>query len=96
MQHSISCKKGGFVTLRHNEIRDITATLLSEVCKDVECEPNLIPLNGEQSNLNRTSKINNDVRLDVSARGFWISGPTAFMGIRVFDPNTRRYANQTL
>ena len=34
--HIMSCKKGGFVILRHNKVSDITATLLSGVCKDVE------------------------------------------------------------
>ena len=38
-QHALSCKKGGFVTLRHNEVGDITGKLLGscweEVCKDV-------------------------------------------------------------
>ena len=47
VQHSMSCKKGGFVTHRHNELRDITAKLLSEVCKDVEVEPLLTTLTGE-------------------------------------------------
>ena len=28
VQLAMSCKKGGFVTLRHNEVRDIAATLL--------------------------------------------------------------------
>lgn len=41
IQHALSCKKGGFVTLRHNIVRDITAELLSEVCKDVRKEPTL-------------------------------------------------------
>ena len=40
-------KKGGFVTLRHNEVRDITTSLLNEVCKDVHKEPPLIQLTGE-------------------------------------------------
>ena len=44
VQHPMSCKNGGFVTLRHNEVRDITATLVSEVCKDVELEPSLLTL----------------------------------------------------
>ena len=44
VQHSMSCKKGGFVTHRHNELRDITAKLLSEVCK---VEPLLTTLTGE-------------------------------------------------
>ena len=48
VQHSMSCKKGGFITQRHNEIRDITATVLTEVCKDVEVEPLLTKLSGER------------------------------------------------
>ena len=35
LTHALSCKKGGFVSLRHNHIRNITALLLTEVCKDV-------------------------------------------------------------
>ena len=35
VQHAIPCKKGGFVTLRHNKVRDITATLLPYECKNV-------------------------------------------------------------
>ena len=45
--HALSCKKGGFVTQRHNEIRDITADLLAEVCPDVSIEPHLEALSGE-------------------------------------------------
>ena len=29
--HAMNCKKGGFVNIRHNEVRDFTAELLSEV-----------------------------------------------------------------
>ena len=38
-QHVMSCKKGGFVTLRHNKLRDSTGALLEEVCHDVAIEP---------------------------------------------------------
>ena len=33
--------------MRHNEIRDVTANLLTEVCHDVRSEPELQPLSGE-------------------------------------------------
>ena len=36
---------GGFIG--HNEVRDITATLLSEVCHNVSIEPHPQPLTGE-------------------------------------------------
>ena len=35
VEHALSCPKGGFPTIRHNEIRDITASLLTEVCTEV-------------------------------------------------------------
>ena len=47
VEHSLSCPRGGFPIARHNEIRDITANLLTEVCHDVMIEPELQPLTGE-------------------------------------------------
>ncbi len=39
IDHAFTCPKGGFPILRHNEIRDLTANLLTEVCQDVNVEP---------------------------------------------------------
>ena len=50
IEHAFNCKRGGFVTIRHNEIRDFTSELLNEVCHDVEVEPTLTPLTGEAFN----------------------------------------------
>ena len=62
IQHALSCKKGGFITLRHNEVRDITASFLNEVCKDVRKEPSLIKLTGEQIN-EKATKTGDEARL---------------------------------
>ena len=35
VEHALSCPHGGFPTIRHNEIRDITAHLMSDVCHNV-------------------------------------------------------------
>ena len=43
VQHAISCKKGGFVTLRHNELRDNIAEMPEEETSDVKAEPALQP-----------------------------------------------------
>ena len=58
------------ISLRHNNLRDITYELLSEVCKGVENEPMLQPLTGETLKY-QTAKAENNARLDVSALGFW-------------------------
>ena len=44
------CPKGGYTYLRHNELRDYVANLLSDVCHDVEMEHHLQPLQGEAFN----------------------------------------------
>ena len=37
--HALTCKTGGFPAVRHNEVRDIMATLLTEVCHGVTTDP---------------------------------------------------------
>ena len=48
VQHAVSCKKGGYVALRHNEIRDNIAEMLEEVTSNVKVESGLQPLSGEE------------------------------------------------
>ena len=91
IQYAPSCKKGVFVSLRHNHIRKITSMLLKEVCKDVRVEPQLQQITGEY--LQHSTAAGNEVRLDISARGFWQAGQMAFLDVRVFNPNAKRYAN---
>ena len=43
IEHVLSCPCGGYPSIRHNELRDITATLLTEVCHGVGIEPCLQP-----------------------------------------------------
>ena len=47
IDHALIYPKGGFPTSRHNEVRDITADLLSEICSDVAVEPHFYSLSGE-------------------------------------------------
>ena len=61
---------GGFPTIRHNEIRDFTAKLMSEVCHDVCSEPPLQPLSGEHLP-HTTSNREDNARLDIKAKDFW-------------------------
>ena len=89
----MSCKKGGVVTIRHNELRDLTVKILSQVCYDIEIEPTLVPLSGEDLS-NRTANRSNEARLDVRAGGFWKKGQQAFFDLRVSEPTPCRYLNK--
>lgn len=50
VDHTMVCKKGGFIIQRHNELKDLEAELLGIVCKDVDIEPQLQDAIGEQLN----------------------------------------------
>ena len=80
------CPMGGFSTIRHNELRDVTASLLSKVCHNVATEPRLQSLNGE-SMTHRTAITTDDARFDIRARGFWSAAQDAYFDVRVFHPN---------
>ena len=70
VEHALSCAKGGFPSIRHNEICNLTATLLTEVCHNVRIEPGLQPVTNET--LTGASANRQDgARLDIAANGFW-------------------------
>ena len=96
VDHAMICHMGGFPTIRHNEIRDITASLLTEVCNNVATEPALQPLNGESMTA-RSANTDDGVRADIRARGFWNRSQDAFFDVRVFYPNasSNRSTNAT-
>ena len=48
VDHVMICQRGGLVIQRHNEIRDLQAELLDMVCYDVQVEPALQPITGEE------------------------------------------------
>jgi len=69
VEHAFACPCGGFPSIHHNEIRDLTASLLSEVCSDVVVEPALQPVEGELLQF-ATANEEDGARLDVVARDF--------------------------
>ena len=95
IEHALTCKKIWLITLRHNRLRNRTASLLKEVCHDVRIEPTLQKLTGEQFK-QRAANTLDEVRLDVAARGFWVASQIPIFDIRVFYSNATRHANQSL
>ena len=86
VDHALSCPKGGFPSIHHNEVRDITAELLSEVCHDVEVEPHLQPLSDERFQ-QKTANTQDGARLDIAMNGFWGGRyEKCYTDVRVFNP----------
>ena len=89
VDHAMICKRGVLVIQRHNEIRDLQAELLDMACYDVQVEPALRPITGEEP-----ARGNNqapDAHLDVHCRGFRERQWAAFFDIRVCHPNGDSY-----
>ena len=85
-EHALTCPTGGTTIIRHNEVRDIMANLLTEVCHDVRIEPHLQSIaDNTFSTLGAAS--NDDARLDVVASGFWGGRfEKTFLDVRILNP----------
>ena len=83
VEHALSCPKGGLPSIRHNEIRDLTATLLTEVCSQVATEPELQPASQEDFSLS-TANVQDGARLDIVMNGFWGGGQSVRLLMSVF------------
>ena len=70
----MTCHLGGFLTVRHNDIRDIIASLLTEVCHNVATEPTLQPLNGEIFSY-LTANTDAEARADIRAKRILVKKP---------------------
>ena len=96
INHALNCPCGGLPSLRHNELRDLTANLLREVCPQVTTEPSLQPLTGES--IHPKSAIRDDnARSDVKADGFWsCQQQSTYFDIKVFNPTSKSYLKKPL
>ena len=77
LTHSLHCPKSGYTHLRHNENRDTFATLMDEICHDVETEPKLQSLEGESFS-NKTTTTEDDARLSQT-----------FFDVKLFNPHAK-------
>ena len=66
VEHALSCSHGGFPSIRHNELRDMSA-----VCHNVGTEPPLQPITDEQL-IHQTANRKDGARLDLAVIFFSI------------------------
>ena len=95
IDHALSCPKGAFPTIHHNVIRNLTGTLLTQVCHYVSLEPPLQLLTGEVMNY-ATLNRQDEARVGIAARDFWITGQMAYFDVKVFNPYTKSNQKFTL
>ena len=99
IDHALNCKKGGYVSLRHNRVRDLEALLMKEVCHNVQTEPELLPIEIEieaEEEENRPGNAANKARLDVAGVGVWGAYEKTFLDIRIMHPNSLSYVNKPI
>ena len=73
VNHALTWKKGGFIAQRHDTIRDLLTSHISKVCRNVETEPLLQPLDNEVFN-RQSTVMSREARIDMKAGGFWTPG----------------------
>ena len=69
VEHALNCKCGGFPSIRHNELRDITADLVTETSSDVMMEPPLQLLSSEVFKY-RTTITDDNTGADITVSNF--------------------------
>ena len=93
--HAMCCATGGCPTIRHNEVRDMMADFITEVCSDIAVEPLLAPHSGERFTAASTNTAP-DTRANIQAHGFWSQVESVFFDIRVFHPDAASYQHQAI
>ena len=94
IDHSISCKIGGFVCFRHNNVRDFIASEFSNVCHDTKVEPHLLNVRG--TSLPEGTITADGARLDISTRDFWSKMDNTYFDVMVFNPRVASNSNQAI
>ena len=85
LSHALSCRKGGLVIRRHNEVRDAFGDLASMLWHQVRCEPVVKESDDESPAL----------VADLAVRGVWLPQAEALFDIRVIDTDAQSYGNRS-
>ena len=84
--HALSCKTGGLVTRRHNEVRDVLGDVIAEAWGNCVREPTIVEPNGPHPGL----------RGDLACRGVWEPQRVALFDVRVLDSDAPSYGSRAV
>jgi hypothetical protein len=106
LEHGLSCKRGGLISIHHDDVRDEWAHLCSIALTDsrVVIEPTIFYGNGSQAGDNNanpttprqpnpTNTLRDEARGDVLAHSFWNRGRGTVFDVRICDTDSRSYGN---
>ncbi|KAL7474284.1 hypothetical protein ACHAW6_000270, partial [Cyclotella cf. meneghiniana] len=106
LENGLSCKRGGLVGIRHDNVRNKWAHLCSIALTNLRIviEPTIFYGNGSQAcgnnatpttphNINPTNTLGDEACGDVLAHGFWNQGRGTVFDVRICDTNSRSYGN---
>ncbi len=96
VEHAMSCKKGGLVVMRHNDVAAEWHHLCAQALQPsaVSDEPLIHTGRGVPNAGNTGVEAAADSRGDVAAHGFWRRGTTAVFDVRITDTDAPTYRGQ--
>jgi len=80
--------------MRHKSVRDSEVQIMRKICKDVQIEPTLPPIN--KNKFKRKVNTADNAQLDISARRLWNSCNKTFFVIRITHPTSQSYYGKSL
>jgi len=80
--------------MRHDSVRDSEAQIIREVCRDVQTELMLLPIN--ENNYERKANTADNASLDIYVRGLWNSCEKTYFDIRITHPTSQSYSGKSL
>lgn len=84
LEHALSCKTGGLITRRHNEVRDVFGELMTTAWGNCIKEPIITEADGTSPGL----------RGDLACRGVWEPQRVALFDVRVIDTDAPSYVSR--
>ena len=82
------------MTIRHDDLCDEFADMCKEGYNDIEREPKLNKLTGED--VSASANVQAEARSDVRVRSFWSRYENAFFDFRVFYPHASSHRNKSI